>query len=66
MKPRMPKLAMKPRTPKLEILPLTPDRWDDVVRLFGPRGACAGCWCMFPRRTGAEIALLPPVSGGSR
>ncbi|HTK32149.1 MAG TPA: GNAT family N-acetyltransferase [Candidatus Saccharimonadaceae bacterium] len=34
--------------------PLTPDRWDDLVRLFGPRGACAGCWCMFPRRTAAE------------
>jgi GNAT superfamily N-acetyltransferase len=29
--------------------PLTPDRWPDLVRLFGPRGACAGCWCMFWR-----------------
>lgn len=35
---------------------LTPDRWDDVVRLFGPRGACAGCWCMFPRNTSSEGA----------
>ena len=26
--------------------PLTADRWDDLVRLFGPRGACGGCWCM--------------------
>ena len=34
--------------------PLTPDRWHDVVKLFGPRGACAGCWCMFPRNTTAE------------
>jgi len=33
---------------------LTPARWDDVVRLFGPRGACAGCWCMFPRNTSSE------------
>lgn len=28
------------------IVPLTPDRWDDFVQLFGPRGACGGCWCM--------------------
>jgi len=30
-----------------DIHPLTPDRWDDFERLFGPRGACAGCWCMY-------------------
>jgi GNAT superfamily N-acetyltransferase len=35
--------------------PLTADRWPDLVRLFGPRGACAGCWCMWPRRTAAEF-----------
>ena len=29
--------------------PLTPDRWPDLERLFGPRGACAGCWCTFFR-----------------
>ncbi len=29
------------------ICPLTPDHWDDFERLFGPRGACAGCWCMY-------------------
>lgn len=45
---------MKARTPKVTIQPLTPDRWGDLESLFGPRGACAGCWCMFPRRTGAE------------
>jgi len=26
--------------------PLTPDRWEDLQSLFGPRGACGGCWCM--------------------
>lgn len=30
-----------------DIFPVTPDRWDDFEKLFGPRGACAGCWCMF-------------------
>ena len=38
---------------KLRIEPATPERWDDVVRLFGPRGACAGCWCMWWRRPAA-------------
>ena len=27
--------------------PLTPDLWGDFERLFGPRGACGGCWCTF-------------------
>src|SRR3712207_7273034 len=26
--------------------PLTPERWGDLERLFGARGACGGCWCM--------------------
>jgi GNAT superfamily N-acetyltransferase len=26
--------------------PLTPGRWRDFEALFGPRGACGGCWCM--------------------
>jgi GNAT superfamily N-acetyltransferase len=30
-----------------EFYPLTPERWDDFENLFGPRGACAGCWCMY-------------------
>ena len=33
----------------IRIKPLTPDRWPDFARLFGPRGACAGCWCMYWR-----------------
>ena len=35
--------------PALEFYPLTPRRWDDLVALFGPRGACGGCWCMWWR-----------------
>ena len=50
-----PAARAKPRArAKLAIHPLTPDRWDDLEKLFGPRGACAGCWCMYPRRTGTE------------
>jgi GNAT superfamily N-acetyltransferase len=33
----------------VEFRPLTPGNWDDLERLFGPRGACAGCWCMWYR-----------------
>jgi GNAT superfamily N-acetyltransferase len=29
--------------------PLTPERWSGFEKLFGPRGACGGCWCMYWR-----------------
>jgi GNAT superfamily N-acetyltransferase len=38
----------------LRIEPVTPDRWNDVVALFGRRGACGGCWCMYWRRSAAD------------
>jgi len=38
----------------LEFHPLTPERWGDLEALFGPRGACAGCWCMFWRLKRSE------------
>lgn len=31
----------------IEILPLIKERWGDFELLFGPRGACAGCWCVY-------------------
>jgi GNAT superfamily N-acetyltransferase len=34
---------------KLQFRPLTQDRWPDLEALFGERGACGGCWCMFWR-----------------
>jgi GNAT superfamily N-acetyltransferase len=34
---------------KLKILPLTPDLWPAFEELFGERGACNGCWCMYWR-----------------
>ncbi|MEW5939636.1 MAG: GNAT family N-acetyltransferase, partial [Chloroflexota bacterium] len=36
-----------PQKLSLEFHPLTPDRFADFERLFGPRGATGGCWCMF-------------------
>ncbi len=32
---------------QLSFHPLTTDLWSDFERLFGPRGACGGCWCTF-------------------
>lgn len=40
---------------KLQFHPLTSDRWSDFERLFGPRGACGGCWCMLWRLTRSEF-----------
>ncbi len=39
----------------LEVHPLTPERWTDLERLFGTRGACGGCWCMWWRLTQSEF-----------
>lgn len=40
--------------PKLTVHPLTPARWADFEQLFGPRGACGGCWCMAMRLPKAQ------------
>ena len=51
-------VVMAFKKPKAKIVPLTPGRWKDFEKLFGPRGACAGCWCMEPRQTRAEWERL--------
>ena len=33
----------------LTIRPLTPELWPALEDLFGPRGACGGCWCLYWR-----------------
>lgn len=40
---------MGTRPGKLRVVPLTRAGWKDFETLFGPRGACGGCWCMTPR-----------------
>lgn len=44
-----------PKLPPIRCHPLTPDRWDDFETLFGPRGACGGCWCMLWRLQRSEF-----------
>ena len=43
-----------PDAPALAVHPLTPARWVDLEALFGPRGACAGCWCRWWKVPRAE------------
>ncbi|MCJ7672733.1 MAG: GNAT family N-acetyltransferase [Acidimicrobiia bacterium] len=40
--------------PHLVVEPVTADRWDDLERLFGERGASSGCWCMWWRKSAKE------------
>lgn len=42
------------RPGRLVFHPATPERWPDVEALFGERGACAGCWCMYWRLRRAD------------
>ena len=42
----------------LTIRPLTPDLWTALVDLFGAKGACSGCWCMY-WRIGNEYTKRP-------
>ncbi len=64
-----------PASPAWTFAPVTPERWGDFERLFGPKGACANCWCMFQRMphrefeaaSGAErkAAMRALIAGGS-
>ena len=41
----------------IEIYPATAERWPHLETLFGPKGAYAGCWCMFWRMERAQFKL---------
>jgi GNAT superfamily N-acetyltransferase len=45
-------------TKTLEFHPVTASRWRDLETLFGERGACGGCWCMYWRLTSAQFKEL--------
>lgn len=49
---------------KLVVRPLTPERWPDVESLFGERGACGGCWCMYWRVP--QAAFVAAKGDGNR
>ena len=39
---------------KIHTKDLAPNLWRDLEALFGPRGACGGCWCMWWRLAKGE------------
>lgn len=39
---------------ELRFEPLTKDNWNKFVELFGVKGACGNCWCMFYRLKKAD------------
>ncbi len=47
-------LGTKPTAP-WTFAPLTSENWSDLEQLFGERGACGGCWCMWWRLTQKEF-----------
>ena len=61
---------------KLKFHPATAARWRDIETLFGDRGACGGCWCMFWRiarkryeaekGTGNKLAFKKIVVSGKK
>ena len=49
-------MAQKPRPrPNLTFQALVPALWGDFETLFGERGACGGCWCMWWRLKRADF-----------
>jgi GNAT superfamily N-acetyltransferase len=42
-------LGLRVTKPKLIVKDLAPTLWPALEALFGPRGACGGCWCMYWR-----------------
>lgn len=50
-------LVYENRELNLEIYSLDSERWEDFEILFGPRGACGGCWCMSWRLKKSEFEL---------
>jgi GNAT superfamily N-acetyltransferase len=41
-------------TTELSFKPIKRNLWTDLEELFGPNGACAGCWCMYWKLRGKE------------
>ena len=50
-------MSRRARKKKLDLTfrPLTEALWPDLETLFGPRGACGGCWCMFWRLSRSQF-----------
>ena len=43
---------------RITFKPATSAEWKDLAALFGPRGACANCWCMWWRLQRRDFARM--------
>lgn len=57
---------MARRSPALVVHPISAERWPDLERLFGPKGACAGCWCMYWRVPTPEFRAIQGAAAKRR
>jgi GNAT superfamily N-acetyltransferase len=51
----------------ISVAPVTSDRWEDLLRLFGPNGAYSNCWCAYFRvraKEFTESTSCPPPDRG--
>jgi hypothetical protein len=42
-------------TSQLIVEPVTKKNWYKLVELFGEKGACGNCWCIYYRKSKAEF-----------
>ncbi|MCW8804715.1 MAG: GNAT family N-acetyltransferase [Ignavibacteriaceae bacterium] len=47
-----------PTKSKFNFYPVIKENWKDFENLFGEKGACAGCWCMYWRMRRKEYNAL--------
>lgn len=50
-------VGMVRKSLKIKIVPLEKSLWKDFEMLFGEKGACGGCWCMYWRLSNKEFNL---------
>jgi len=53
-------------SPKFEVVPVTKKNWNLFVRLFGDKGACGNCWCMYYRLDNADYKAGKVEEGNKR
>jgi GNAT superfamily N-acetyltransferase len=51
---------------QLTFEPMTQKNWDKFVQLFGKKGACGNCWCMYYRLPKAEYHIGKEEEGNKR
>ncbi|MGD0340934.1 MAG: GNAT family N-acetyltransferase [Bacteroidales bacterium] len=51
---------------QLTIAPLTKTNWNKFVKLFGNKGACGNCWCMYYRLSKADFQKGKANEGNKR